>query len=64
MATAPRHRSPNRLTDAAILREAAHITKQHRQMPITTSQQMMLNDSVNAPCAIQIRDKVYQEERQ
>lgn len=50
-----------RRTDPAILREAAHITKQHHQMPMTTCQQMMQNDSINAPRAKQIRDKVYRE---
>ncbi|XP_052699373.1 uncharacterized protein LOC128176881 [Crassostrea angulata] len=52
---------PYRRTDPAILREAAHITKQHHQMPMTTCQQMMQNDSINAPRAKQIRDKVYRE---
>lgn len=52
---------PYRRTDPAILREAAHITKQRRQMPMTTCQQMMHNDSVNAPRGKQIRGKVYRE---
>lgn len=53
-ASVPYHR-----TDQAILRESAQITNQHRQMPMTTSQQMMLNDSDKASSAKQIKDKVY-----
>lgn len=53
-ASVPYHR-----TDQAILRESAQITNHHRQMPMTTSQQMMLNDSDKASNAKQIKDKVY-----
>lgn len=53
MATAPRHRPPYHRTDQAILRESAQITNHHRQMPMTTSQQMMLNDSDKASNAKQ-----------
>lgn len=42
-ASVPYHR-----TDQAILRESTQLTNQHRQMPITTSQQLMLNDSDKA----------------
>lgn len=47
-ASVPYHR-----TDQAILRESAQITNHHRQMPMTTSQQMMLNDSDKASNAKQ-----------
>ena len=50
-------------TDPEILREAATITKTKHQMPIKTSHQMLLNNSVNAPSAKQIRDKVYRESK-
>ena len=46
-----------------ILREAATITKTNHQMPIKTSHQMMLEDSINAPNAQQIRDKVYRDSK-
>ena len=50
-------------TDPQILREAATITKTNHQMPIKTSHQMMLEDSINAPNAKQIRDKVYRDSK-
>lgn len=49
MASVPYHR-----TDQAILRESTQLTNQHRQMPITTSQQLMLNDSDKASNAKEI----------
>ena len=48
-------------TDPAILKEAARITKEKHQKPLKTSHQMMLDDSINAPNAKQIRDKVYRD---
>lgn len=54
---------PYMRTDPGILREAAKITKQNQQMPIKTCHQMMLDDSMNAPNAKQIRDKVYWESK-
>lgn len=48
-ASVPYHR-----TDQAILRESTQLTNQHRQMPITTSQQLMLNDSDKASNAKEI----------
>lgn len=48
-ASVPYHR-----TDQAILRESTQLTNQHRQMPITTSQQLMLKDSDKASNAKEI----------
>ena len=50
-------------TDPQILRTAAAITKTQHQMPIKTSNQMMMDDSLNAPNAKQITDKVYRESK-
>jgi hypothetical protein len=50
-------------TDPQILREAATITITIHQMPIKTSHQMMPDDSINAPNAKQIRDKVYRDSK-
>lgn len=48
-ASVPYHR-----TDQAILRESTQLTNQHRQMPMTTSQQLMLNGSDKASNAKEI----------
>lgn len=50
-------------TDPQILREAATITTTNHQMPLKTSHQMLLDDSVNAPNAKQIRDKVFRDSK-
>lgn len=50
-------------TDPGILRKAAKITQQNQQLPIKTCHQMMLDNSMNAPNAKQIRNKVYWESK-
>lgn len=45
---------PYHRTDQAILRESTQLTNQHRQMPMTTSQQLMLNGSDKASNAKEI----------